>query len=66
MVIYSKVKLGLSPDVNALASIIIALVGRVAWSWPATSCAAPSAGGSSKSRWRIAEARALRRHTAAT
>ena len=27
MVIYSKVKLGLSPDVNALASIIIVLVG---------------------------------------
>ena len=27
MVIYSKVKLGLSPDVNALASIIIGLVG---------------------------------------
>lgn len=27
MVIYSKVKLGLSPDVNALASIIICLVG---------------------------------------
>jgi len=27
MVIYSKVKLGVSPDVNALASLIIALVG---------------------------------------
>jgi putrescine transport system permease protein len=27
MVIYSKVKLGLSPDINALASIIICLVG---------------------------------------
>jgi putrescine transport system permease protein len=27
MVIYSKVKLGLSPDVNALASIIIVVVG---------------------------------------
>jgi putrescine transport system permease protein len=27
MVIYSKVKLGLSPDVNALASIIICVVG---------------------------------------
>jgi len=27
MVIYSKVKLGLSPDVNALASLIIATVG---------------------------------------
>jgi len=27
MVIYSKVKLGVSPDVNALATLIIALVG---------------------------------------
>ena len=27
MIIYSKVKLGLSPDVNALASLIIATVG---------------------------------------
>jgi putrescine transport system permease protein len=27
MVIYSKVKLGLSPDINALASVIICLVG---------------------------------------
>ena len=27
MVIYSKVKLGVSPDVNALASLIIATVG---------------------------------------
>jgi len=27
MVIYSKVKLGLSPDVNALASLIIGVVG---------------------------------------
>jgi putrescine transport system permease protein len=27
MVIYSKVKLGLSPDINALASIIICVVG---------------------------------------
>ncbi len=27
MVIYSKVKLGVSPDINALASVIIALVG---------------------------------------
>jgi putrescine transport system permease protein len=27
MVIYSKVKLGLSPDINALASLIICLVG---------------------------------------
>jgi putrescine transport system permease protein len=27
MVIYSKVKLGVSPDVNALASLIICLVG---------------------------------------
>ena len=27
MVIYSKVKLGLSPDVNALASLIIGIVG---------------------------------------
>jgi putrescine transport system permease protein len=27
MVIYSKVKLGVSPDVNALASIVICLVG---------------------------------------
>ena len=29
MVIYSKVKLGVSPDVNALASLIICLVGSV-------------------------------------
>jgi putrescine transport system permease protein len=27
MVIYSKVKLGMSPDVNALATLIIATVG---------------------------------------
>ncbi|MEI9984599.1 MAG: hypothetical protein WDN69_16175 [Aliidongia sp.] len=27
MVIYSKVKLGVSPDMNALASLIIALIG---------------------------------------
>jgi putrescine transport system permease protein len=27
MVIFSKVKLGVSPDVNALASLIICLVG---------------------------------------
>ncbi|MEJ0045999.1 MAG: hypothetical protein WDN04_07670 [Rhodospirillales bacterium] len=27
MVIYSKVKLGVSPDMNALASLIIVLVG---------------------------------------
>jgi putrescine transport system permease protein len=27
MVIYSKVKLGVSPDVNAMASLIIAAVG---------------------------------------
>jgi putrescine transport system permease protein len=27
MVIYSKVKLGVSPDVNALASLIICIVG---------------------------------------
>jgi putrescine transport system permease protein len=27
MVIYSKVKLGVSPDVNALASLIISVVG---------------------------------------
>src|SRR6202012_2145115 len=27
MVIYSKVKLGVSPDINALASLIICLVG---------------------------------------
>jgi putrescine transport system permease protein len=27
MVIFSKVKLGVSPDVNALASLIIVLVG---------------------------------------
>lgn len=27
MVIYSKVKLGVSPDINALASLIITLVG---------------------------------------
>ena len=27
MVIYSKVKLGVSPDMNALASIVITLVG---------------------------------------
>jgi putrescine transport system permease protein len=27
MVIYSKVKLGVSPDMNALASLVIVLVG---------------------------------------
>jgi putrescine transport system permease protein len=30
MVIYSKVKLGLSPDINALATLIIAVVGACA------------------------------------
>ena len=29
MVIYSKVKLGVSPDINALASLIICVVGHL-------------------------------------
>ena len=42
MVIYSKVKLGLSPDVNALASIIICLVGACVLFARFRRCAAPS------------------------
>ena len=37
MVIYSKVKLGVSPDINALASLIIcARAARCSHRWPAT------------------------------
>ena len=48
MVIYSKVKLGVSPDINALASLIVSARSACASSRPATSCCAASAGGRSK------------------
>ena len=43
MVIYSKVKLGVSPDVNALASLIVCAVGDLRALSPAISWCAPTA-----------------------